>query len=207
MDVQSKFNYYDVLEINPHSAQHEVTSAYEKMKMTYSGDNPAIYTIFSDDEARDMLRLVEEAYAVLGNKSLRIQYDEKLSLKNSRPPEVETLSAKAKALDIPKKSGFQKPTYNTDAKIEAEIQNCQDWTGEMLKKVRTYKNWKLDSLAELTKVSSYYITAIEAVQPKGLPAPVFVRGYVSQLCKVLGLDERVVCDTYMKHFKKALGEN
>ena len=76
--VSPRYNYYDVLEISPFCAQHEITAAYEKAKSTYSGDNQAIYTMFSEEEARDLLRLVEEAYAVLGNKTLRALYDEKL---------------------------------------------------------------------------------------------------------------------------------
>lgn len=205
MDVQSHFNYYDILEVSPHCAQNEVTTAYERLKATYSGENPAIYTIFSEEEARSMLSLVEEAFAVLGNKSRRNLYDEQLSMTaNKRSSEPEPMSAKAKALDIPKKSVFVRPTYTVDSAFEIEIQNCHDWPGEMLKKVRLYKGWKVESLAELTKISGYYITGIEALDPKSLPAPVFVRGYVAQLCKVLGLDEKRVCDSYMKYFKNKL---
>jgi hypothetical protein len=204
MDVNTKFNYYDILEVSPHCAQQEVTTAYERLKMTYGGENPAIYTIFSEDEAREMLGLVEEAFAVLGNKSLRTSYDEKMSLTVGKPNSVDKQSARMKGLDIPKKNAFSKPTYDTNEELEKEIRSCQDWSGEMLKKVRVYKNWKVDALAELTKISGFYITAIECIEPKNLPAPVFVRGYVAQLSRVLGLEEKVVCDSYMKHFKSKL---
>ena len=73
-----KYNYYDILEVSHHCPQHEVTGAYERAKSTYSGENPAIYTIFTEEEARELLKLVEEAYAVLGNKTLRSLYDEKI---------------------------------------------------------------------------------------------------------------------------------
>jgi len=51
-NLHENFNYYEVLEVKPESPQHEITTAYERARSTYSGDNPAIYTIFSDQEAR-----------------------------------------------------------------------------------------------------------------------------------------------------------
>ena len=72
------YNYYDILEVGVHCAQNEIIVAYERAKQTHSGSNPAIYTIFSENEARDLLKLVEESYLVLGNKTLRALYDENI---------------------------------------------------------------------------------------------------------------------------------
>lgn len=207
MDVNSKFNYYDILEVSPQCPQHEVTTAYERMRLTYGGENPAIYTIFSEEEARSMLGLVEEAYSVLGNKSLRSLYDEKLLLASSKSPEInaDSLKLRVPTNTLPKKSTFVRPIFKVDPTFEDKIRACSEWTGEMLKKVREYKGWTIEGLAETTKISGYYIAGIEAVNPKALPAAVYVRGYVSQICKTLALEERKVCDSYMKLFKQSLG--
>ena len=74
----------------------------------------------------------------------------------------------------------------------------------MLKKVREYKKMTPDALSEITKISSYYIRALESMDHKNLPAPVYVRGYISQVSKVFGLDEKKVCESYMKIFKSTL---
>lgn len=203
----TRFNYYDILEVSPHCAQHEVTSAYEKAKSTYSGENPAIYTIFSESEARDLLKLVEEAYSVLGNKTLRALYDEKLGQSGVHSVDLsyEALKTQSKTqMPEPPKSPFVKNEYKIDPQFEEEIKNQTDYTGEFLKKVREYRNIPLERMSEITKISAYYINSIESLEPKNLPAPVFVRGYVSQISKVLGLDEKKVSETYMKHFKEAL---
>lgn len=203
----TRFNYYDILEVSPHCAQHEVTSAYEKAKSTYSGENPAIYTIFSENEARDLLKLVEEAYAVLGNKTLRALYDEKLGQSGVHSSDLsyESLKTQSKTqMPEPPKSPFAKIEYKTDPQIEEEIKNQTDFTGGFLKRVREYKNIPLERMSEITKISAYYISSIENMEPKHLPAAVFVRGYVSQISKVLGLDEKKASETYMKHFKEAL---
>ncbi len=202
----TRFNYYDILEVSPHCAQHEVTSAYEKAKTTYSGDNPAIYTIFSEEEARDLLKLVEEAYAVLGNKTLRSLYDEKLGQIGVRREDLsfENLKAQSK-IQVPEVAKkFAKIEYKVDEKYEQELKTQSEWTGEDLRKVREYKNIPLERMSETTKISAYYINAVEKMDGKNLPAPVFVRGYVAQISKFLGLEEKRVCDSYMKNFKEAL---
>src|SRR5947208_3257831 len=69
-------NYYEVLEVAEDAPPHEIHRAYQRAKSTYSSDNPALYSMFSPEEARELLRLIEEAYTVLGNPGLRKSYDE-----------------------------------------------------------------------------------------------------------------------------------
>ena len=206
MEVSTRYNYYDVLEVSPLSPQHEITEAYQRAKVTYSGENPAIYTVFSPEEARELLHLIEEAYSVLGNKVLRALYDEKLgqgtvSLANST---CDALKAESKSRtiqnQIPKRGILFRLDYPVDIEFEEKISSMGNWTGQILKQVREYKQVSLEKLSEVTKISPYYIQAIESMDSGNLPAKVFVRGYVSQICKTLNLKERVVCESYMKHF-------
>ncbi len=202
-----RFNYYDVLEVSLHCPQHEVTAAYEKAKVTYSGENSAIYTIFSEEEARQMLKLIDEAYAVLGNKNLRSLYDEKLGQSGVRPEDISFESLKAQSkLTLPEspKKPSGKIEFKLNDNFEIEIRENSNWTGDFLKKVREYKNIPLERMSEITKISAYYIHALEKIDSKNLPAHVFVRGYISQISKVLGLDEKKVCESYMKNFKETL---
>ncbi len=206
----ASYNYYDILEVSPHCVQHEVTTAYERARTTYAGENPAIYTIFSEEEARDLLKLVEEAYSVLGNKTLRGLYDEKLVQSGVRPEDLSYEKLKAQSqIHVPERANKPLPgkiEYKIDDGFEKEMLSLSDWNGDWLKKVREYKKIPLERLSEITKISAYYINAIEKCDPKNLPAPVFVRGYVSQISKVLGLNEKSVCDGYMKSFRATLGQ-
>lgn len=206
----TRYNYYDILEVDPLSPQHEVTVAYERARCTYSGENPAVYTIFSESEAREMLRLVEEAYSVIGNKALRSLYDEKLVSGGIRQEEVSHQSLESEnrsrslAASPPKRPRVFQVQYPIDEKIEAEITARTDWNGEALKKVREYKQVSLEKMSEVTKISAFYLNALEALEPGQLPAKVFVRGYVAQVCRVLGLNEKTVCDSYMNYYQKKI---
>lgn len=202
-----RYNYYEILELKANAPQHEVTTAYERAKATYTGDNPAIYTIFSQQEARELLTMIEEAYSVLGNKTLRGIYDQRLFAGQSQPQDLsyESILVASKTLFPEGKTDKKNQPYKVDESFEKEIRESTEWTGELLKKVREYKGFTIERMAEITKVNSYYLTALETMDIKGLPAPVFIRGYVVQVAKTLGLNEKAVADGYMKAFKAKAG--
>ena len=198
-----KHNYYEILELPTNAAQHEVTTAYDRAKRTYSGENPAIYTVFTESEARELLGLIEEAYSVLGNKTLRSIYDQRL-LSNTFTIEDlsygSILGASKQYFPEPKQA-MAKPQYQKDDALEKEIASREDWDGTFLKKVREYKGQSVERLSDKTKINPFYIHAIEKMDAKSLPAPVFVRGYIVQIAKELGLSDRKVADSYMALFK------
>lgn len=209
MQATSRYNYYEILELTANAPQHEVTAAYERARSTYSGENPAIYTIFSEQEARELLVLIEEAYQVLGNKILRNIYDQRLLSGNASLNDLTYSSiVEASKQVFPEQRAAEKTTtsYKKNEAFEKEIAAQDNWDGAFLKKVREYKQLTSQKISEITKINSYYVTAIENMDPENLPAVVFVRGYVVQIAKALGLDDKKVADSYMKNFKSGLGK-
>lgn len=61
--------------------------------------------------------------------------------------------------------------------------------GEHLKREREHRGVSLQKIFESTRVPLKYLEAIEADRIDGLPQPAFVKGYIRNYCKVLGLDE------------------
>lgn len=86
-------NYYEILEITPAAHEHEIHEAYQRAKATYSVDSPALYTMFTPQEAQALNRLIEEAYSVLGNQRLRLAYDSKLTTVDSATTNTSTTSS------------------------------------------------------------------------------------------------------------------
>lgn len=208
MEMNTKFNHYDILELSPQCSQNDITDAYNKAKATYSGQNPALYTIFSEQEAREYLRLVEEAYAILGNRSLRALYDEKLvkGISDTAKVAFDNLlqeSRTNKNQQLPKIQRF-KLEFQTNPAFEEEIKKQNQWNGAFLKKVREYKKVSLEQLSEITKITPFYLNALESGERTNLPAPVYVRGYLVQVCRVLNLDDKKVAESFMRHFKEAV---
>lgn len=206
MQTLPRNNYYDILELNANANPHEISTAYERAKSTYSGNNPAIYTIFSEQEARELLTLIEEAYQILGNKKLRLIYDQRLLGGKFQADDLSfaAIVDASKQMFPEQKVEEKAPTYKVDPVIEKEISHCEHWTGAFIKKVREYKHLSVQRMSDITKINPYYIKAIEVTDAKALPAVVFVRGYVVQIAKALHLDEKKVADSYMKHYKESL---
>jgi curved DNA-binding protein CbpA len=230
-------NFYEILEVAPNAAQHEIHRAYQRAKETYSQENPALYTMFSPQEAQELLRMIEEAYSVLGNHALRRTYDESLLRGESKAPQPVAVTAQPSSLasahqalpdfgtpehpddftmktrDVVGRSTLPPgmgrttlSTYTLDESLEREIADATEFDGELLRKVRNYKGISLERLSEATRVSRTYLSAVENNDYKTLPAAVFVRGFVVQMARLLGLNENKVAASYMKNFKAGGGK-
>lgn len=91
-------NFYEILEVHPGANQEEVYRAFHKAKATYSPNSPAMYSIFSKEEASELIKLIEEAYSVLSDPARRREYDLKILESQTAYPD---LAAQAKNTQSP----------------------------------------------------------------------------------------------------------
>ncbi len=210
MNTDARHNYYEILEISENATQQEIHSAYQRAKKTYSTENKALHSIFSQDEAQQLRTLIEEAYEVLSNNIYRNIYEKRV-LANTFAEE----DLSAEAIKLASENLFQRahlptiketvvtaPVIDTD--FETEMNQKKDWNGADLKKVREYKKLSFDELTDITKINPWYIAAIEDMDPRNLPVEVFVRGYVVQIARALGLKDKFVAESYMRLFRKKI---
>ena len=57
-------------------------------------------------------------------------------------------------------------------------------------------------MAEVTKIRKGYLRALEENDFDGLPAAVYVRGFISEYARVLGLDTQMVAKSYMALYER-----
>jgi len=210
--------YYELLEVAPDAAEHEIHKAYQRAKRTYSPDSPALHTMFTPDEAGELTKLIEEAYAVLSNRAARRDYDNRL-LGQSAPTaaavgashhvaRTETMSrpqpARFASAKVPDGFGRTKHSaYEIDEDFEAEICQKESVDGEFLQRIRSYKQVALEALSREIRVSRAYLMAIERNDYEALPAEVFVRGFIVQYAKALGLEPEKTAKSYMNILRNA----
>lgn len=230
-------SYYEILEIDPNASGRDVHSAYMRAKETYSPESPALYTMFTPEEARELLKMIDEAFSVLSNQAKRQEYDLSLARKGhpafsssvkARPTVVQdppprstvstqmTLGGEGGAVlnkSRPLQSGGELPegfartrfgVYEVSPEFEQEMAAIEECDGPYLQKVRQYKKVNLEQLSEATRINKSSLAAIENNAYDALPAPVFVRGFVLQCVRILGVPERLV-DAYMKSFRRNSG--
>ncbi len=208
MNSENKNNYYEILEVSQNATQHDITVAYEKAKRTYSDRNPALNTIFSTEEAQLLRKMIDEAFGVLGNQTYRNIYEKRRQSKHYSESELTIEAIKSASFELfpefQKRKHEKQYDYLVDEVYEKEINTKKDWNGDDLRKVREYKDISIELMHEKTKINPWYLKAIEKMDVVNLPAAVFVRGYVIQMARLMGLRDLVVADSYMKLYRKKI---
>ncbi len=95
-------------------------------------------------------------------------------------------------------------TYKIDLAMEQEIATQTEFDGLFIQKVRLYKQVSLEKLSVSSRIGKTYLIALESNDFKNLPATVFLRGFLVQVAKQLGLDEAKVVASYMGRAKAGL---
>ena len=85
----------------------------------------------------------------------------------------------------------------------AFVQGVTRYDGKTLEKAREFQGMSLEDLAEFTKVRLTYLAYLEQEKFSGLPAQIYVRGFVKLVANALGLPmDKVVAD-YMAIYAQA----
>lgn len=196
------WNYYEVLEVPNEATQDSIYHAYRRAKETYSLANPRIFNTFTESEAIAWIGVIEEAYSVIGHPNTRRMYDLEMqsSIRLVKPPTKDSpqVVPNIDTQSIP--DGYRKTAvsqYECKADMESLIEKQELFDGLFLKKVREYKNIDLTHFSQHTCIAIRHLYAIENNNFSVLPAAVFVRGYIIQYCRVLGLDQRRVVSSFM----------
>jgi flagellar biosynthesis protein FlhG len=78
-----------------------------------------------------------------------------------------------------------------------------EFTGAVLRQVREALGIELREVAERSKIGIAYLQSLESDAFAKLPAPVYVRGFLTEYARILGLDAERVKDTYLERYKAA----
>jgi flagellar biosynthesis protein FlhG len=183
-------SHHDLLEVERGATDEDVRRAYKRAREMYSLDSLACYGLFDADEIEVVRRRLDEAYDVLLDPARRRPYE--LSV---FPIEEDELDAKP---SVERRRGDLPPA--------PEITPDTDITGALLRQVRESLGVELKDISQRTKVGLAYLKAIEDDDYTALPAPVYVRGFVSELAKSLRLDPGQASRTYLKRLRRFLDE-
>ncbi len=211
MDEWDDQDFYELLEVDQEAGYLEIKEAYNKAKSTYSNNNPAIFSIFTPEETKQLLNLIEDAYAVLSHPQKREQYNNALSNRMAEADSGAQTSYRAMAsgdgiviseygqdlasdgLSVLSSDG----EFKVDEVMEQTIKAEKVFSGKFLKMVREYKNISLDLMSRKTKISKKHLRSIEDEDVNQLPVKVYVRGFLIQIAKNLGLDQEKVINSYL----------
>jgi curved DNA-binding protein CbpA len=191
----SEQNFYEILEVGTDATLQDVERAYRIARATYQPASSATYSLFSDDENAEILRRIEEAYAVLVDPRIRREYDARLRREGVGLPAT-LPSSPSPAAELPRVQPDD--ALSLDSALD-ELDEPSDgvYDGPALRRIRLRRGIELDEISAYTKINETYLGFIEQNRYEDLPSAVYLRGFVRELAKCLKLDPRRVADSYM----------
>ena len=239
-------NFYEILGVARYATHEEIRNAHELARHTYKENSLATYSLFSDEENSEILRMITEAYQTLYNPELRRQYDDGLLAEERRlagggvasgerpaaraasgggrarpaaaprnlprrsPPTAERerssqqdppgLVAREATLREPAALGPRSESApSSDAGAMAVyVDSVERFNGAVLRQVRLKAGIELGDLAEITKIRRAYLQYLEEENFEFLPAPVYIKGFITIIAKTLSLPPERVAQEYME---------
>ena len=167
---------YRVLGLEPRASREQVERAYRFSLELYGEGSVATYSLLEPTEAEQQRLLVREAYEVLVDAERRRAYDE---AQGFLPPDSPVL-----AFRVPVSAG-------PAAELPAVL------TGADLKKIREARGMSLRHIAAVTKIGLRFLEYVEEDRFAFLPATVYLRGFLLEYARLVGIDPRRTADAYM----------
>jgi len=182
--------YYEILEISPTATSKEIQRAYEHAKETFHADSVAVYSLFSEEEVKEIEEAVEEAYRVLMDEALRRDYNQShlqmVPMAEGQPPET---SSEARGISKKASLSFTGLSFNVEE---------GPYRGKTLKQVREGMGIELQTISKEMKISLKILEWIEEEAFEKLPALVYLKGFLKSYAQSLGLNPPKVVEEYIR---------
>jgi flagellar biosynthesis protein FlhG len=93
------------------------------------------------------------------------------------------------------------PEHNAEA-AEKFIQTVTVFNGPVLKKIRQMRGLSREDVAERTKIRKAYIGYLEDEEYAFLPAPIYIKGFITMIAGMLELPAQRVAEDYMSTYRE-----
>ncbi len=218
-------NFYELLEISPLASSQEVHKAYDRVRRIYEPNSIALYSLFTAEETAKIRQRIEEAYRTLAYDDNRRRYDKALK-EQQEAPELESLApapqyqrhyqpvqpaplpdAHEEEEPIPVEPLDAHEDYVAPVPVEpvrpAAVPKTEvaEFTGMAIRVLREQAGLTIRNVADTTKIGSRYLEFIELENFAKLPPRAYLRGFLLQYAKILGVDPERLAGDYLKRYE------
>jgi flagellar biosynthesis protein FlhG len=193
-------DHYELLDVSRDASREEIDRAYRLAAATWEQGSLATYSLYSDAESEALRERIEYAYGVLSDVDARAAYDAGLAGRG-RAADAERVPLDLElTFEEPPRADLLPPALGFEESLE---EDGSPYDGARLRRNRLQRGIDIGQIAQVTKVNPTYLRFIEEDHFDDLPAPVYVRGFVTAYARCLGLDPARVVPEYMERFEAA----
>lgn len=203
-DVLPSDSHYELLEVSPTASFEDIRRANRRIRDIYGAESVAISGLYDPPSLEAVHRRLDLSYTTLMDAAKRKEYDMELfpdgvPMPVTPPPSQADLPAPRPAakVDDPVTLAVRPPM--------PEISPMTEFSGALLRQIREAIGVELREIAERSKIGMAYLSALEGEVFGKLPAAVYVRGFLAEYARALGLDAERVKQTYLARFRAARG--
>jgi hypothetical protein len=166
------------------------------MKKTFRHGSLATYSLMQSSEMNLIQEKIHEAYKTLGNERERLNYD--LTLSPYTQPELTDPGPPNPNCENP----VRQPETSLGPELHGFLSNIDEvCTGKLLRKYREWMGIHLEEIALETRINPEYLHLIEEDLYSRLPNEVFLRSYLQQYAKCLGINSKEVSEGFLKKYR------
>ncbi len=199
-DVLPSDSHYELLEVPPTASFEDIRRANRRIRDIYGAESIAISGLYDPASLEAVHRRLDLAYTTLMDAAKRKDYDMELfpdgvPMPIVQPSLTEPIAQRAAAVKVDEVATIRPPM--------PELSPQTDFSGPLLRQIREAVGVELREIAERSKIGMAYLHALEGEIFAKLPALVYVRGFLEQYARALGLDVERVKQTYLARYRAA----
>jgi hypothetical protein len=182
-DVAPAETLYEVLGVGPKASRDQIDKAHRFCLDMYKEGALATYSLLDPGDAEAARRKISFAHETLADVERRRQYDLSLGLVPATPAVVPFSvgrSGEAAAMTAPSVAVPDGPLGGAD-----------------LRRVRESRGIALREIAASTKIGHRFLEYLEEDRFAMLPPAVYLRGFLQEYARALGMDPRRTAEAYM----------
>lgn len=183
---------YELLEVEPGATEEEIRRSNRRLRAVYGPESVVVSGLYENVELEELHRKLDRAYDVLMDPLGRKEYDQQL-FPDGIPEQSQAFVPMLPTAAPPPEERPPMPALDPDTEI----------SGALLRQVREARGLDLREISEHTKIGMAYLDALENDVYGKLPAPVYVRGFLTEYCKMLGLEVDRVVGEYLERYQAA----
>jgi flagellar biosynthesis protein FlhG len=203
LDVLPSDSHYELLEVPPTASFEDIRRANRRVRDIYGVESIAVSGLYDPASLEAVHRRLDLAYTTLMDAAKRKEYDLEL-FPDGVPMPVASQTRDASAASAPATRGAAKADDPATLAVRPPMPHIDartEFSGPLLRQIREAVGVELREIAERSKIGMAYLQALESEAFAKLPAPVYVRGFLAEYARALGLDGERVKQTYLERYR------